>query len=170
MRLKSVSLLAGVASLVVWGGRLASVEAQASSIGIYAAGSGSAFLPYAEGLAAYLSSKGIATDVRQTAGSIENIKRLRFDPHAMATVFMGSAFEAYTGTGAWTEGDKDFSEADAYRITHEVLSASDPRIDLDPTANGTRADRASVNTFLPFHPGAIRYYRERGITLTTRDL
>ena len=74
--------------------------------------------------------------------------------------------------GAWNFVlvDKDFSEAAAYRITHEVLSAPDPRIDIDPTANGTRADCAPVNTFLPFHPGAVRYYREHGITLTTCDL
>jgi TRAP-type uncharacterized transport system substrate-binding protein len=32
-----------------------------------------------------------------------------------------------------------------------------------PTASETVPQNAVKNTFLPFHPGAIRYYREIGI-------
>jgi len=44
------------------------------------------------------------------------------------------------------------------------MSATDPRTQIYPPAANTRAADAAANTFLPFHPGALRYYREAGIT------
>jgi TRAP-type uncharacterized transport system substrate-binding protein len=34
-----------------------------------------------------------------------------------------------------------------------------------PAASATLARNAVANSFLPFHPGAARYYRERGVAL-----
>jgi len=36
---------------------------------------------------------------------------------------------------------------------------------LTPVAAATRAANAVNNRILPFHPGALRYYREAGVTL-----
>ena len=296
-------------------GGLATATRATSPLQIYSAGPGSGFLPYARGLSAFLHSAGIDSTVVETAGSIENIRRLSGDPRGVGTVFMGSAFEAYTGIGDWNDGTRftdlralfpmyetsfavaaittsgihgmsdldgkrvgvgprggpaavyfagvtndlhlhatpvygqpaelvdallsgtidalwqgapapipalvdvvtrapavvfglteaeqsamvvrfpflapttvtahtytgqsapirsvgawnfvlahqDFPDEDAYRITGAALSAADPSRQIDPSAVGTRAEKAAINSFLPFHPGAARYYRERGV-------
>jgi TRAP transporter TAXI family solute receptor len=53
----------------------------------------------------------------------------------------------------------------AYRLTRAALSATDPRAEIHPSAAGTRAQNATANAVLPFHPGAARYYAERGVTV-----
>ncbi|NJM42927.1 MAG: TAXI family TRAP transporter solute-binding subunit [Brachymonas sp.] len=75
-------------------------------LGIYGAGAGSAFLPYAEGIAKFLSDKGLKTQALTSAGSIENIRKIDAEPNRVATVFLGTAYEGFTGTGAWTQGQK----------------------------------------------------------------
>ena len=77
-----------------------------SELGIYSAGQGSAFLPYAQGVAQYLSGQGLKTQALTSAGSIENIRKIDAEKQQLATVFLGTAHEALTGTGAWTQGQK----------------------------------------------------------------
>jgi uncharacterized protein len=77
-----------------------------AELSIYAAGPGSAFLPYAQGVAAYLSSQGLKTQALESRGSIENLQKVDADPTRLGTAFMGTAFEAVTGTGSWTQGKK----------------------------------------------------------------
>ena len=285
-------------------------------IGMYSAGPGSAFLPYAQGVEKHVAASGIRVRPLETTGSIENIRKVNEEPSRAGTVFMGSAFEAYTGSGAWTKGQKftnlralfpmyetsvqmaalnssgikslnavagkrvgvgpaagpaevffvglieavnikvtivngqpadmvkdmlegridvlwqgapppipslsqvlagapatvfglteaeqaamikrfpfltaatvppntykgqaapihsvaawnfvlvhkDFPQADAYLLTKAVMSATDPRTQIYAPAANTRAKDAAANTFLPFHPGALKYYGEAGIT------
>jgi TRAP transporter TAXI family solute receptor len=287
-----------------------------NEIGLYSAGPGSAFLPYAQGVAGHAFVKGLRVQALETTGSIENIRKVNVETGRAGTVFMGSAYEAYTGSGAWTKGEKftnlralfpmyetsfqmaalnssginslralagkrvgvgpaggpaevffvglvealniktvivngqpaemvkdmlegridvlwqgspppipslnnvldlapatvfgltadeqaamikrfpfltratvppgtyknqtapilsaaawnfvlvhkDFPVADAYLLTKAVMSASDPRTQIYPAAANTRAADAAANTFLPFHPGALKYYREAGVT------
>ena len=59
---------------------------------------------------------------------------------------------------------KDFPIADAYLLTKVVMSVHDPRTQIYPAAAKTRAPDAAANTFLPFHPGALKYYHEAGVT------
>jgi uncharacterized protein len=73
---------------------------------IYTAGKGSAFLPYGEGLSAYLHSNGLEAEAIETSGSIENIQKLELEPNKLATVFLGTASEAVSGNAAWTNGKK----------------------------------------------------------------
>jgi uncharacterized protein len=80
-------------------------------LSIYAAGQGSAFLPYAQGLASFLSNAGIKSAALESTGSIENIRKIESDKPdtknaVLGTVFLGTAFEAVTGTGSWTTGHK----------------------------------------------------------------
>jgi TRAP-type uncharacterized transport system substrate-binding protein len=61
--------------------------------------------------------------------------------------------------------NKDLPDETAYAITKAVLSAADPTSAIYPTASGTRAANAANNRILPFHPGAMRFYREAGVRL-----
>jgi TRAP transporter TAXI family solute receptor len=61
--------------------------------------------------------------------------------------------------------NKDLPDEVAYAITKAVLSAADPKSEIYPTAAGTRAANAASNRILPFHPGALRFYRGAGIAL-----
>lgn len=69
------------------------------------AGDGSAFLPYGQGLAAYLASKGIRIEIKKSAGSNENLSVVDASPTTIGTAFMASAYDALHGSG-WAEGRK----------------------------------------------------------------
>ena len=69
-------------------------------IPFHTAGPGSAFLPYGEALARFLATKGVAVEVRRSAGSLENLARVEDDPGAIGTAFLGSAVDALNGTSA----------------------------------------------------------------------
>jgi TRAP transporter TAXI family solute receptor len=287
-----------------------------SQVTFMTAGDGSAFLPYGQGVAAYLATKGISLDIRKSAGSNENLSAVDASPMTIGTAFMASAYDAVQGSG-WAAGrkhenlralfpmyetsfqvaalrksgirsladldgkkvgvgpakgpaegffraaadaahikpvivngdpaalsrlvlngeidalwqgavvpipsltevadhadaivfglsdaevtavleklpalsattippgiytgqtaeiksfsawnfvvaNKDLPIDTAYAITKAVLSASDPTSEIYPTAAGTRAINAANNRILPFHPGAMRFYREAGVTL-----
>jgi TRAP transporter TAXI family solute receptor len=288
----------------------------AAQVTLMTAGDGSAFLPYGEGVAAYLAKKGIQIEIKKSAGSNENLSAVDASPTTIGTAFMASAYDAVQGTGfaaghkhenvralfpmyetsfqvaalrksgihsladldgkkvgvgpargpaegffraaaevahinpvivngdpaalsrlllngeidalwqgavvpipsltevanqadaivfglsdaeltavlaklpqlsatsippgtyegqtaeiksfsAWNfvVANKDLPVETAYAITKAVLSAADPKSEIYPTAAGTRAANAAKNRVLPFHPGALRFYREAGIAL-----
>ena len=80
-----------------------------SEVSIYAAGQGSGFLPYAQGVAAYLSGNGLKAQALESRGSIENLQKLELEKNRIGTVFLGSAFEAVNGSAPWTNGKKHTS-------------------------------------------------------------
>jgi uncharacterized protein len=77
---------------------------------LLSAGKGSAFLPYAQGLASTLTTRGVNASAVETGGSIENIRKLDATHNAnapqLATVFLGTAHEAVTAGAAWTQGKR----------------------------------------------------------------
>jgi uncharacterized protein len=74
-------------------------------VAMLTAGNGSAFLPYGQGIAAYLKSRGIDIEIRQSAGSNENLSAVDTSATTIGTAFMGSAYDAINGTG-WATGHK----------------------------------------------------------------
>ncbi len=56
-------------------------------------------------------------------------------------------------------------EGAAHAITKSLLEKTDALAAAYAAAGATRAENAPANGFLPFHPGAARYYRERGVAL-----
>jgi TRAP transporter TAXI family solute receptor len=60
---------------------------------------------------------------------------------------------------------KDLSDDLAYRITKAVLENNDAMVKGHAAAKETVIGNLKANTFLPFHPGAVRYYKEKGITI-----
>jgi TRAP transporter TAXI family solute receptor len=59
---------------------------------------------------------------------------------------------------------KDLPEAQAYALVKAVLDRTDLASVIGPAANPTKAVNATANTVLPYHQGALRYYREKGIS------
>lgn len=81
-------------------------RAQAGELTLYTAGQGSAFLPYGQGLARYLAaSANINVKVAESKGSVENAGKVEESASALATVFLGTAFEAMNGL-AWAKDKK----------------------------------------------------------------
>lgn len=77
--------------------------AQDAPLTLKAAGNGSTFTPYAEGLARFLLSKDIRIEVKRSSGSNENLTAVDESPTTLGTVFMGSAYDAVKGSG-WAAG------------------------------------------------------------------
>jgi hypothetical protein len=92
-------------------------------------------------------------------------------PALSATTIPAGAYRGQTAEiksfSAWNfvVANKDLPDEVAYAITKAVLSATDPKSQIYPTAASTRAADAANNRILPFHPGAMRFYREAGVTL-----
>lgn len=77
-----------------------------AELGILSAGQGSAFLPYAQGLAVLLSANGLKTRAIESRGSIENLQRVDVEPGIIGLAFLGTAYEGVSGTGSWTQGKR----------------------------------------------------------------
>lgn len=79
---------------------LLSLPVSAQELRLHSAGQGSAFLPYAQGLARFLSAGNAGPVVAvETTGSLANLAASESDPSALGLVFLASAHEAVTGTG-----------------------------------------------------------------------
>ncbi|WGV18407.1 TAXI family TRAP transporter solute-binding subunit [Fuscovulum ytuae] len=60
---------------------------------------------------------------------------------------------------------KDMPESLAYEITKLALENNDRMVQIHATAAETLAENWDKNTFMPFHPGAVRYFEEKGISI-----
>ncbi len=60
---------------------------------------------------------------------------------------------------------KNLPDDVAYKIVKAVLENNDRMVKGHSAAVETVAANASRNGFLPFHPGAVKYYQEKGIKL-----
>ncbi|SEP75019.1 hypothetical protein SAMN05421693_10527 [Ectothiorhodospira magna] len=59
--------------------------------------------------------------------------------------------------------NKNMSESFVYEIMKAVLDNNDRMMSIHRSAEETLVENMVHNTFMWFHPGAVRYYRERGI-------
>lgn len=65
---------------------------------------------------------------------------------------------------------KDMPEATAYTITKTILENNPAMLRAHAAAKESIAANATRNTILTFHPGAVRYYKEKGIKLDPATL
>jgi TRAP transporter TAXI family solute receptor len=62
-------------------------------------------------------------------------------------------------------GRADLPDELVYQLVKAVFANQPRLVKATSTASETIPQNATKNTFLPFHPGAIRYYREMGIKI-----
>jgi TRAP transporter TAXI family solute receptor len=60
---------------------------------------------------------------------------------------------------------KDMPESLAYEITKLVLENNDRMVQMHATASETVLENWDKNSFLPYHPGAVRYLEEQGLSV-----
>ncbi|HET6467594.1 MAG TPA: TAXI family TRAP transporter solute-binding subunit [Geminicoccaceae bacterium] len=67
----------------------------------------------------------------------------------------------------WNFGiaNKDVPESLVYEVMKVVLDGNAQMVSIHEAARETLAENWVHNTFMWFHPGAVRYYRERGIEI-----
>lgn len=96
---------------------------------------------------------------------------LAASPQLSATTVPPANYKGQTAAiksvSAWNfvVANKELTADTAYAITKTVLSGADPKADIYPAAAQTRAANAAADRFMPFHPGAKRFYDEIGIKL-----
>lgn len=61
--------------------------------------------------------------------------------------------------------DDEMPETLAYEIVKAVFENLDEMVATHASARETLLENVTKNTFMPYHPGAVRYYREQGIDL-----
>ena len=52
-----------------------------------------------------------------------------------------------------------------YKLVKAVFASQPRLVKVTAAASDTLTQNADKDTFLPFHPGAVRYYREIGINI-----
>jgi uncharacterized protein len=60
---------------------------------------------------------------------------------------------------------KDLPDDLVYHIVKAFYANHDSMVKVHPTARESVVENVKHNEFLPFHPGAIRYYREIGVAI-----
>ena len=60
---------------------------------------------------------------------------------------------------------QDMPESLAYEITKLAMDHPDRMVQIHAAAKETLKENWDKNTFMPFHPGAVRYYEEAGISI-----
>ncbi|WBU53103.1 TAXI family TRAP transporter solute-binding subunit [Paracoccus sp. SCSIO 75233] len=60
---------------------------------------------------------------------------------------------------------EDMPESLAYEITKMVMENNEGMMQIHAAAKETLPENADKNTFLPYHPGAVRYFDEAGIEI-----
>lgn len=65
---------------------------------------------------------------------------------------------------------KDLDDDTAYKIVKAVLENNDRMVKGHSAAKETLPENATRNSFLPFHPGAVKYYQEKGIKLNPKTI
>lgn len=75
--------------------------------------------------------------------------------------------EGHPSVSMWvfTITHQDMPESLAYEITKLVMENNEAMMQIHATAAETLPENVDKNTFLPYHPGAVRYFDEIGVEI-----
>ena len=90
-----------------------------------------------------------------------------FSPSTIAAGTYRNLEKDYVTIGMYnfTVGRADLPNDLVYQLVKAVFENQPRLVKASYTARDTIPQNAVNNTFLPFHPGAVRYYREIGISI-----
>ena len=114
-------------------------------------------------------------EIRYVAPTQEEILELRLAiPELTASVIPPGSYPSlmasYQTVGLYNfaVADKDLPSDLVYRIVDAVFTHQQEMIDVHPAAAATIPANFVYNTFLPYHPGALRYYGNAATTGVVR--
>jgi len=133
-------------------------------------------------LDAYVSMLGAPTPTFKTVEESEPITFLGLSPQQTETLrkAMPELSETKISVGTYRSLAKDYVTLGVYNfaigradlpddLVYQLVKAAfenQPRlVKIHSAARETLPQNADKNTFMPFHPGAVRYYRETGIKI-----
>jgi TRAP transporter TAXI family solute receptor len=131
---------------------------------------------------AYLSMIGTPTPAIEKVEASEPITFIALSPEQIAAVrnAMPELSTSRIAAGTYRSLVNDYASIGVYNfaigradlpddLVYQLVKAAfenQPRlVKAHPAAKETLPQNADKNTFLPFHPGAVRYYREIGISI-----
>jgi uncharacterized protein len=113
-----------------------------------------------------------AGQVRFVPLSPDEIAKLRTAmPEFSASVVSAGSYPSlksdYTTVGLYNFGvaSKDLPDDLVYAIVKAFYANHDRMVEASPAAQESVVANLNRNTFIPYHPGALRYYREIGIDI-----
>ena len=116
-----------------------------------------------------LSAQQLIEFVEPTTEQIDIIrKQMReITPSMVAAETYPSLSKDYQTIGLYNfaVAHKDLSDDLVYQIVKTTFENRAELVKAHPTAKETIPENIDRNTLLPLHPGALRYYREKGITV-----
>ena len=131
---------------------------------------------------AFAFAAGVPISAFSQLAAEADVRMFGFNAEELATVLAAhpevSALNIPAGTYAGHDYDQqsvamwnfaiasaDMPETLAYEITRLVMENHDRMMQIHSAASETLMENVLNNGFMPFHPGAVRYYEEHGITI-----
>ena len=114
-------------------------------------------------------AKEPVTFIRPSPEQIDAIRKAmpEFSPSKIAAGTYRSLDKDYVTIGVYNFaiGRADLPDDLVYHLVKAVFENQPRLVTATPAASDTIPQNVVKNTFLPFHPGAVRYYREIGISI-----
>ena len=113
--------------------------------------------------------KDTVTFISPSSEQIEAIRRAmpEFSPSKIAAGTYRSLDKDYVSIGMYNfgVGRADLPDGLVYQLVKAVFESQPRLVNASSAASDTIPQNVLKNTLLPFHPGAVRYYREIGISI-----
>jgi TRAP transporter TAXI family solute receptor len=112
------------------------------------------------------------TFISLTSAQMNAVRKImpELSPSKISTKVYASLDRDYETLGVFNfaVGRDDLPDDLAYRLVKAIFENRAEIVRSHPSARETVPGNVDKDTFLPFHPGAVRYYREIGIQIPSQ--